>query len=121
MAFTIWDFKNEKVLSGILVAKLNKVPPYGKKVYGIQQKDGTLLHIWGYYQIVGHLAPLPFGTRVKIEYRGMGEVNEGKPPQHIFECTAKLEDGAKVFKFREKKKKAGQPPTRKTKTPPRAK
>lgn len=97
MAFTLWDFKKKKTITGKLTAKLSNVPPFGKKVYGITTKDDQQFHVWGSYQVVGHLAPLPFGTDLSLTYLGKGEVVPGKPEQHMYDCKVLgLPKGAKM-------------------------
>lgn len=119
MAFIIWDFRKNKTIQGELVAKLSNIPPYGKKVYGIKIKDGTQWHVWGSYQVVGHLAMLPFGTVLSLTYRGKGEVTPGKPEQHLYDCKIiELPKGAKMPERWVKKAGRTTPPV---KTPPRGK
>lgn len=72
MAFKVWDWKTKTTLTGKLTAKLNKIPPWGKKVYGFELENGEVWHIWGTAVLVGELAPLPFLTKVKITYLGKG-------------------------------------------------
>lgn len=73
MAFKFWLWEeNGTELSGKLTAKLNNIPPWGKRVYGIETKKGELWYIWGTSVLVGKLAPLPFLTEVSIRFLGKG-------------------------------------------------
>jgi hypothetical protein len=72
MAFAIWDWKKNPELIGKLVSKLNNIPPYGKRMYGFELEDGQQWYSWGYYTLVGKIAPLPFLTRLKIRCLGKG-------------------------------------------------
>ncbi len=112
MAFTIWDFKKKRTITGKLTAKLSNIPPFGKRVYGITIKDGTQFHVWGSYQVVGHLAPLPFGTELALTYLGKGEVVPGKPEQHMYECKVlNIPKGAVIQPLYSKKLKGSTPNT----------
>ena len=74
MAFVIWDWKKpeNKVLTGKLTAKLNNMPPFGKKFYGFELDSGEIFYCWGTSILVGLLAPLPFMTKIKLTFLGKG-------------------------------------------------
>lgn len=92
------------MLSGKLVTKLSHIPPYGKKLYGIEQDDGTLWHIWGTTQLVGYLAPVPFMAKVRLRYLGKGfESPSDKFEKKLFEFTLiELPDTSKKLDKRKK-------------------
>ncbi|MFI5205319.1 MAG: hypothetical protein ACHQVK_00075 [Candidatus Paceibacterales bacterium] len=88
MAFKVWDWKESgrDILVGKLTAKLTKVPPWNKRVYGFELDNGEVWHIWGTTVLVGLLATLGFMTKVRIKYLGKGIENENdKFPKLLFD------------------------------------
>ena len=71
--FNIWDWKKKPPeIKGILVFKKSNMPPWGKKMYGIELENGEVWYLWGTRNLVSELAPLPFQTKVKIRWLGLG-------------------------------------------------
>jgi hypothetical protein len=85
MAFAIWDWDKKPQVSAKLTAKLNNLPPWGKRLYGFELDNGEVWYTWGYFEIVKYLAPLPFLTKFDLRYLGKGEGIKGKKFMRLFE------------------------------------
>lgn len=88
MAFNIWDWKKKPEITGKLTAKLSNIPPYGKRLYGVELDSGEVWYFWGTYVLVGILAPLPFMTKIRLRCLGKGRAApEDKYEKILFEHT----------------------------------
>jgi len=100
MAFQIWKWQepNRDILKGKLVAKLNNMPPYGKKLYGVELDNGEVWYVWGTTVLVGMLAPIPFLSKIKLRFLGKGmEKPDDNFPKMLFELEV-LDVGRKTKK-----------------------
>lgn len=74
----IHDFSKEATLIGTLIGVRESKNEYKSKVYDIKKEDGTVVSVWGSYQIDQAFENLPMDTVVKLEYVGKTEIDGGK-------------------------------------------
>lgn len=74
----IHDFTKEATLIGAIVNVRESKNEYKSKVYDIKKEDGTVVAVWGSYQIDQAFENLQPNTVVKLEYIGKTEIDGGK-------------------------------------------
>lgn len=80
-----WTYeKVDDFVEGILVSIEDNKNYEGKKIYHLEQEDGTQMNVWGTTVLDSKMLGLKPGDRIKIIYKGSKE-NKGKNATKLFE------------------------------------
>lgn len=91
MAYNFWDWDKRPIIKKAkLVYKGGPLPPHYKKIYGFELPNGEVWYTWGFYQVVGFMAALPFLAEFKARFLGKGPSDDrpdSQPNTRHFEFT----------------------------------
>ena len=80
----IWNYENDgDFLEGILVQKQEEVGENKSWMYSIETPEGVK-NVWGSAVLDSRMALAKVGDKIKITFKGLGELKAGRNPPKIF-------------------------------------
>lgn len=72
-----WDYKTDKELIGIYVAREEHVGPNDSVLYQIEKEDSEVIGVWNNTVLEDKFQNVKIGDRVRIVYLGMSKSKKG--------------------------------------------
>jgi hypothetical protein len=85
MKLNFYDFGKNRVLEAKYIGRYPSVGAFKKAVHSFRDKKKKVFHAWGSAMLNHLLFGIPFGSEVKITYKGKFKTDESRYPLHQFE------------------------------------
>jgi hypothetical protein len=85
MPLNFWDFTKLPSFEAIYIGRYASVGVWKKPVHSFKLEDKTVIHVWGSAMLNHLLYGVPFGSKMRITYKGKGKTEDIAHLIHIYE------------------------------------